>query len=192
MSPSGSCIWGHHATSCQHADRVLMEVRKPGHPLQSCGHKPSSCTSCGRLAEAFSVGGGGEYMLVNPFLMKVLVYFSPTKFLRLSSFTRRIFNSNDTDASINATKCEIKTHIKFTASVTPELENEDQGYATCWLYVLASGNEEDVWQWKRVIRMSYGMSTMKKINKCHSYLPLVIYLMETIATSILEHRSTNQ
>ncbi|KAL3421524.1 grisea protein [Phlyctema vagabunda] len=49
-----SCIRGHRATSCLHTDRVLTEVRKPGRPLQSCGHKLASC-SCGRVAESFSM-----------------------------------------------------------------------------------------------------------------------------------------
>ena len=53
---SEPCIRGHRATSCKHTDRVLVEVRKPGRPLQTCGHKLDTC-SCGRLADAFSLGG---------------------------------------------------------------------------------------------------------------------------------------
>ncbi|PSS22535.1 hypothetical protein M430DRAFT_226855 [Amorphotheca resinae ATCC 22711] len=49
------CIRGHRATSCAHPDRILVEVRKPGRPLQSCGHKLDTCV-CGRLAEAFKIG----------------------------------------------------------------------------------------------------------------------------------------
>ncbi|KAG4444483.1 hypothetical protein IFR05_000074 [Cadophora sp. M221] len=48
------CIRGHRATSCAHTDRVLIEVRKPGRPLESCGHNLSTC-NCGRVAEIFAV-----------------------------------------------------------------------------------------------------------------------------------------
>ena len=51
------CIRGHRATSCAHTDRILVEVRKPGRPLQSCGHKLDSCV-CGRLTETFKIGDG--------------------------------------------------------------------------------------------------------------------------------------
>ncbi|KAH6711062.1 copper fist DNA binding domain-containing protein [Leptodontidium sp. MPI-SDFR-AT-0119] len=48
------CIRGHRATSCAHTDRILIEVRKPGRPLESCGHNLSTC-NCGRVAEIFAV-----------------------------------------------------------------------------------------------------------------------------------------
>ncbi|RDL37271.1 uncharacterized protein BP5553_04704 [Venustampulla echinocandica] len=44
------CIRGHRATSCTHTDRILIEVRKPGRPLESCGHEFDTCT-CGRLRD---------------------------------------------------------------------------------------------------------------------------------------------
>lgn len=49
------CIRGHRATSCAHNDRVLVEVRKPGRPLQSCGHRLDTCV-CGKLNEYFKIG----------------------------------------------------------------------------------------------------------------------------------------
>lgn len=51
------CIRGHRATSCAHTDRVLVEIRKPGRPLQSCGHRLETCV-CGRLNEYFKIGDG--------------------------------------------------------------------------------------------------------------------------------------
>ncbi|KAK0109733.1 hypothetical protein ONS95_002412 [Cadophora gregata] len=48
------CIRGHRATSCAHTDRILIEVRKPGRPLESCGHNLNTC-HCGRVAEIFAV-----------------------------------------------------------------------------------------------------------------------------------------
>ncbi|KAF8863181.1 copper-fist-domain-containing protein [Acephala macrosclerotiorum] len=49
------CIRGHRATSCKHTDRILIEVRKPGRPLESCGHNLATC-NCGKVASLFSVG----------------------------------------------------------------------------------------------------------------------------------------
>ncbi|KAG9239203.1 copper fist DNA binding domain-containing protein [Amylocarpus encephaloides] len=50
------CIRGHRATSCAHTDRILVEVRKPGRPLESCGHQLDTC-SCGRLQDLFTLPG---------------------------------------------------------------------------------------------------------------------------------------
>ena len=60
---SEPCIRGHRATSCAHVDRVLIEVRKPGRPLQSCGHRLATCI-CGRLTQTFSEGES-KFMLRN-------------------------------------------------------------------------------------------------------------------------------
>ncbi|KAL2068824.1 hypothetical protein VTL71DRAFT_15162 [Oculimacula yallundae] len=35
-------------------DRMLIEVRKPGRPLESCGHNLNTC-QCGRVAEVFAM-----------------------------------------------------------------------------------------------------------------------------------------
>ncbi|KAJ5054024.1 uncharacterized protein L3040_000310 [Drepanopeziza brunnea f. sp. 'multigermtubi'] len=48
------CIRGHRATSCAHTDRILVAVRKPGRPLESCGHNLNTC-QCGKVAEVFGV-----------------------------------------------------------------------------------------------------------------------------------------
>ena len=40
---SGPCIRGHRSSKCQHSDRVLIEVRKPGRPLSACPHPAGSC-----------------------------------------------------------------------------------------------------------------------------------------------------
>ncbi|QSZ36002.1 hypothetical protein DSL72_007126 [Monilinia vaccinii-corymbosi] len=48
------CIRGHRATSCQHSDRLMLLVRKPGRPMQSCEHTLSSCV-CGRLEDTSSI-----------------------------------------------------------------------------------------------------------------------------------------
>lgn len=53
---SEPCLRGHRSTSCQHTDRVLVEVRKPGRPMQTCGHNLSSCF-CGKLADSFTLQG---------------------------------------------------------------------------------------------------------------------------------------
>ncbi|RDI83399.1 hypothetical protein Vi05172_g6526 [Venturia inaequalis] len=39
----GPCIRGHRSSKCQHHDRVLIEVRKPGRPLSACPHPSGSC-----------------------------------------------------------------------------------------------------------------------------------------------------
>jgi len=49
------CIRGHRATSCAHNDRVLIEVRRPGRPLESCGHEFATC-NCGKITELLSMG----------------------------------------------------------------------------------------------------------------------------------------
>ncbi|KAE9380348.1 copper-fist-domain-containing protein [Stipitochalara longipes BDJ] len=49
------CIRGHRATSCAHTDRILLEVRKPGRPLESCGHEFATC-NCGKITELLSIG----------------------------------------------------------------------------------------------------------------------------------------
>lgn len=51
---SGPCIRGHRSTKCQHTDRVLLEVRKPGRPLTSCPHIAKAC-SCERLIINYTV-----------------------------------------------------------------------------------------------------------------------------------------
>jgi hypothetical protein len=46
---SDPCIRGHRATKCEHWDRVMVRVKKPGRPLQTCPHgsaKPNC--GCGR------------------------------------------------------------------------------------------------------------------------------------------------
>ncbi|KAI9055945.1 hypothetical protein LZ554_000880 [Drepanopeziza brunnea f. sp. 'monogermtubi'] len=48
------CIRGHRATSCAHTDRILVQVRKPGRPLESCGHNLNTC-QCGKVAEVFGI-----------------------------------------------------------------------------------------------------------------------------------------
>jgi len=54
---SEPCIRGHRATSCAHTDRILLEVRKPGRPLESCGHEFATC-NCGKITELLSMGTG--------------------------------------------------------------------------------------------------------------------------------------
>jgi hypothetical protein len=41
--------------SCSHCDRVLVQVRKSGRPLQSCAHRLDTCC-CGQLVEVLSAG----------------------------------------------------------------------------------------------------------------------------------------
>ncbi|CZS89554.1 uncharacterized protein RAG0_00904 [Rhynchosporium agropyri] len=48
------CIRGHRASSCAHTDRILIEVRKPGRPLETCGHNLNTC-QCGRVAEVIAM-----------------------------------------------------------------------------------------------------------------------------------------
>ncbi|KAF7881373.1 uncharacterized protein EAF01_011884 [Botrytis porri] len=54
-----SCIRGHRATTCTHANRLLVLVRKPGRPMQNCAHEFRGCV-CGRL------GGVGDWGVDRP------------------------------------------------------------------------------------------------------------------------------
>ncbi|KAH6625256.1 hypothetical protein C7974DRAFT_197230 [Boeremia exigua] len=50
----GPCIRGHRSSKCDHRDRVLVEVRKPGRPLSSCPHPTGSC-SCERIVINYTI-----------------------------------------------------------------------------------------------------------------------------------------
>lgn len=50
----GPCIRGHRSSKCDHRDRVLIDVRKPGRPLSSCPHPGGSC-SCERVVINYTV-----------------------------------------------------------------------------------------------------------------------------------------
>ncbi|EUC33252.1 hypothetical protein COCCADRAFT_36920 [Bipolaris zeicola 26-R-13] len=50
----GPCIRGHRSSKCDHRDRVLVEVRKPGRPLSSCPHPTGSC-SCERVVINYTI-----------------------------------------------------------------------------------------------------------------------------------------
>ncbi|KAF1831158.1 hypothetical protein BDW02DRAFT_65361 [Decorospora gaudefroyi] len=50
----GPCIRGHRSSKCDHRDRVLVEVRKPGRPLSSCPHPSGSC-SCERIVINYTI-----------------------------------------------------------------------------------------------------------------------------------------
>ncbi|KAB8294242.1 hypothetical protein EYC80_009674 [Monilinia laxa] len=49
------CIRGHRATSCKHSERLMVLVRKPGRPMQGCGHTFETC-GCGRFEDIFRIG----------------------------------------------------------------------------------------------------------------------------------------
>lgn len=49
------CIRGHRSSKCNHSDRVLVQVRKPGRPLSSCPHTLSS-TSPGTFVHSLPNG----------------------------------------------------------------------------------------------------------------------------------------
>jgi len=53
---SKPCIRGHRASKCQHQNRILVEVRKPGRPLNGCPHPTGAC-NCDK--------GLPKYTLVN-------------------------------------------------------------------------------------------------------------------------------
>jgi hypothetical protein len=45
---SGPCIRGHRSTKCNHAaDRLMIQVRKPGRPLSACACPPGQTCNCG-------------------------------------------------------------------------------------------------------------------------------------------------
>ena len=44
---SEPCIRGHRSTKCEHFDRFMLRVKKPGRPLSTCPHPKNSC-SCGQ------------------------------------------------------------------------------------------------------------------------------------------------
>lgn len=58
---SEPCMRGHRSSKCNHTDRILVKVRKPGRPLSSCPHTLSS-SSPGTFVHsspgAISNGGG--------------------------------------------------------------------------------------------------------------------------------------
>ncbi|KAK6341058.1 hypothetical protein TWF696_009367 [Orbilia brochopaga] len=37
------CMRGHRSSKCNHHDRILIKVRKPGRPLSSCPHEAGNC-----------------------------------------------------------------------------------------------------------------------------------------------------
>ncbi|KAF2470085.1 uncharacterized protein BDR25DRAFT_36614 [Lindgomyces ingoldianus] len=55
----GPCIRGHRSSKCDHRDRVLVEVRKPGRPLSSCPH-PSGACSCERVVINYTIPKSSE------------------------------------------------------------------------------------------------------------------------------------
>ncbi|KAF2140613.1 uncharacterized protein K452DRAFT_48983 [Aplosporella prunicola CBS 121167] len=55
----GPCIRGHRSTTCNHTDRVLLEVRKPGRPLSTCPHPAGKC-SCERLVINYTIPRASE------------------------------------------------------------------------------------------------------------------------------------
>ncbi|KAF1918365.1 hypothetical protein BDU57DRAFT_196521 [Ampelomyces quisqualis] len=55
----GPCIRGHRSSKCDHRDRVLVEVRKPGRPLSSCPHPSGSC-SCERIVINYTIPKSSE------------------------------------------------------------------------------------------------------------------------------------
>ncbi|KAF2278776.1 uncharacterized protein EI97DRAFT_431025 [Westerdykella ornata] len=55
----GPCIRGHRSSKCDHRDRVLIEVRKPGRPLSSCPHPSGSC-SCERVVISYTIPKSSE------------------------------------------------------------------------------------------------------------------------------------
>ncbi|KAI8943210.1 hypothetical protein NX059_001235 [Plenodomus lindquistii] len=55
----GPCIRGHRSSKCDHRDRVLVEVRKPGRPLSSCPHPSGSC-SCERVVINYTIPKSSE------------------------------------------------------------------------------------------------------------------------------------
>ncbi|CAI6332806.1 unnamed protein product [Periconia digitata] len=55
----GPCIRGHRSSKCDHRDRVLVEVRKPGRPLSSCPHPTGSC-SCERVVINYTIPKSSE------------------------------------------------------------------------------------------------------------------------------------
>jgi len=56
---SGPCIRGHRSSKCDHRDRVLVEVRKPGRPLSSCPHPSGSC-GCERVVINYTIPKSSE------------------------------------------------------------------------------------------------------------------------------------
>lgn len=59
IGSSGPCIRGHRSSKCDHRDRVLVEVRKPGRPLSSCPHPSGSC-SCERVVINYTIPKSSE------------------------------------------------------------------------------------------------------------------------------------
>lgn len=47
LHSSEPCIRGHRSTRCEHYDRFMLRVKKPGRPLSSCPHPKNQCT-CGK------------------------------------------------------------------------------------------------------------------------------------------------
>jgi hypothetical protein len=70
----------------------MVEVRKPGRPLQSCGHRLATCV-CGRLTDSCYIGDS-ESLLRNlflpaSFLIDILVVTAPLRPRQLSASSTR-------------------------------------------------------------------------------------------------------
>lgn len=47
-----ACIRGHRSSKCNHTDRLMIAVRKPGRPLSSCPHLPGARCGCSNVLAA--------------------------------------------------------------------------------------------------------------------------------------------
>ncbi|KAF2452966.1 hypothetical protein BDY21DRAFT_148227 [Lineolata rhizophorae] len=61
----GPCIRGHRSSKCEHKDRILLEVRKPGRPLSSCPHPAGSC-NCDRIVINYTIPKSVECSKCSP------------------------------------------------------------------------------------------------------------------------------
>ncbi|KAF2795072.1 hypothetical protein K505DRAFT_240677, partial [Melanomma pulvis-pyrius CBS 109.77] len=63
---SRPCIRGHRASKCDHRDRILIEVRKPGRPLTSCPHVSGPCGCEHRVTDVAIATGKAFFVVVGP------------------------------------------------------------------------------------------------------------------------------
>ncbi len=52
IDSSMACIRGHRSSKCNHTDRLMIAVRKPGRPLSSCPHLPGARCGCSNVLAA--------------------------------------------------------------------------------------------------------------------------------------------
>lgn len=67
---SEACVRGHRASRCDHFDRWMVRVKKPGRPLRDCPHATGPCTCSQEKATMMKIPikGSGQILPEDLFL----------------------------------------------------------------------------------------------------------------------------